>query len=249
MKRIFLLVLFIFSMSISEASDYKLKLVLDGKNYDKVFLNLSFLSGKQGQIAGKFDQKDHSWSFVIPESVQNDVAFFSYRVCYDEGRNMVCGIDFKNQVSGNAVTFNQFVIDPEISVVYGTYLGTREISTQDLPGAKVKGKDGMSFDSFLISDSMGSEWNIAAQYPTFSFFSPRSEDETEFGYYDYLKQYVAVVKKNPDSISLMNFVVKGRHLYKSAYDLSEVYNEFSESLRASKAGRILANFIKNDCRF
>ena len=250
MKKIFLLLSFVFSIVTSEAIDYKLKLVLDGKDYDKIFLNLSLLNGKQEQITGNFDQKDHSWSFAIPESTQSDIAFFSYHVCYDEKKNMICSIDFKSVVSDDTVTFNRFVVDPNVTVIHGTYLGTRTISTSDFSGVKVKGKDGMlSFDSFFIADPKCVEWNIAAQYPTFSFFSPRSEDEAGFGYYDYLRQYVEIVKKYPDSISLMNFVVKGRHRYKSAYDLSEVYNEFSESLRASKAGKILADFIKNDCKF
>ncbi len=250
MKRIFILFVFVFSISMSDAADYKLKFVLSGKDYDKFLLHLSLLDGRQEQIAGEFDRKDHSWNCVIPESIRNDVAFISCRVWDNEGRNGFCNIDFKYPVSNDTLTVSRFVVDSDVTTIYGTYLRTRTVLMQDYPAARLKnGEDKFSIDNFVISSPESEEWNITAQYPVFSFFSPRNKDEEGFGYYDYLKQYVEVVKKFPDSQSLMNFLVMGRHRYKSAYDLSEVYNEFSENLRTSKAGRILANFIKNDCKF
>lgn len=250
MKKIAVLLAFLFSISLSDAADYKLKFILDRKEYNKILMDLSLLNGKQEQIVGIFNQEDHSWNFVIPESIQNDIAFVSCHVWDDGTYGGLHSIDFKFLASEDTLAVSRFVVDQEVTTVYGTYLGTKSVSIKDCPGVRLKnGEDKYSVDDFLISSPKSTEWNISAQYPTFSFFSPRNKDEMEFGYYDYLKQYVETVKMFPDSQSLMNYLVKGRHRYKSAYDLSEVYNGFSESLRASKAGRILADFIKNDCKY
>lgn len=230
--------------SVIESKEYKVKLILSGKQYDKVYLAVDALNHAENLMinSSRYDKQENSWLFTIPDSITEKL--ISYRFIFEnknESENTIYRTSFRSVNNGDTIKYPYFPLDYKIKTIRARYLST-QISKNAFIRYKKKNIIGTSQnDYFLMSFTKNTEQEIQSKYLYFQFYDPRRK--VQLSYAEYLTININAVKEYPHSRYLLGELAASLSSYKSKGDLQNVFTNFSDELKQSYIGRKITEFI------
>jgi thiol-disulfide isomerase/thioredoxin len=246
MKYTFLVVLLLMATLIY-SQNYTLNVVLEGKQYDNVYLQGQSVNLESVKVCnGTPNKQKNSWTFSIPDSSFNTLISYSIRFeNKNKKENTFCYIQFQSITDNNdTVKYGILPFDSKVRHLTAKYVKT---DIQDNQLIRYKGEvilGSVQSDVFLIPFQKNTELAIQSKYRWFSWFHDQNR-EVQLSYSENLNNYINIAKEYPDSRFLISGMIGQLPKYKSKEDLQHVFNNFSPQNKQSFIGKKIADFIQN----
>lgn len=229
----------------TKLNDYKLFVTLENAPFDSLYL-LDYTSGRKVFLPGEKIDKS-TWEITIPDSIALNSASMLLQVSkYNIINKSSRKVRFVSEKNGRKAVFADVGIEDRENYIHATYIDKTIISDNDF-SIKIGGKDSilsgdLILENFkLILKNNNSDVTIRAQDPLFSWF-PNFNDE-EVSYDEYMKRYVDLSKKYPDSRYLISNLSRMLARYKSKNDVQSIYDNLSDKHKKSLWAERIERYI------
>ena len=240
MKHKIIISIFCALTTLSYAQNKSVKLSLEGKKYDNLYLNASMTNNEIIAVYGT-STDGYNWSFIIPDSISEICRDYCIRnKNKQKPRVDFQRIEFQSIINNDTLTGGYFNFEENENLIelkgkfYTTKLFENKIYIEELDTTIVI--QTIENDYFSTSLPKNRFLREFMETPTFSFFS-----EVEYGnesYEECLKKYAEKIKKNPNSLYYMSYFAVTPHYYKSKKDIENLYKLFSPKMQNSIWGKM-----------
>jgi thiol-disulfide isomerase/thioredoxin len=244
MKRKITIVLFCALTTLSFAQNKIVKLSLEGKKYDNLYL-LASTKGNQNSAVYGTSADGYNWTFSIPDTISNICSSY----CIRSKNQQSSHIHFKTIVKNDTLIGGYFNFDEKEKLIDlkakfdTTELFENKVYIEELDTTVVF--QTWENDYFSIPFPKNRYLKEYMQTPMFCFF--QDDMDTTKTYHQFLEEYANLIKQNPNSIYYISclastanyfsyFNVEG---YKS--DIKKMYELFSKKIQSSYFGKIVKN--------
>ena len=249
MKCLCQLLLIIMTVFISNemlsARDHIVNFQFTGVIYDSLYIFGPDINMKKIEIDGQRKGGNH-WSFAIPDSIYDILPAFevTYKTT-DWKKYVTYFIRFNYLTKKDTVNFMALSLADEDMFLKARFL--RRDTIKKIPFIIQKnGKNALTYgerinDEFQISDTLSTDIAARIVDPYFSAFW--NGGEIHKTYEDYLKEYIEMSLKYPDSKYLMTNLSNYIMLYHSREDVAKVYNNLSDKYKLTYWGKRINEYI------
>lgn len=248
MKKVCLLLLIWISIScqvISRSDNYKLFVRLENAPFDSLYLlectqdRYLFFSGEK--------TSEFTWEFTIPDSIIHNSTDMRLKLSkYDYLNKQSKSIRFLHEINGKKNVIGNIGVQGRNNYIHAIYVG-ENIFPNEYFSAKIGKKDTIILgelvdeDFKLVLEKDNSDITIRAQDPLFcTFLNSRNED---ISYDEYMKQYVKLSQKYPDSRYLISSLASSLYLFKTKEDVLSIYQNLSNSYKSTHWGEKIERYL------
>lgn len=249
LKKLFVIfILIIFYLSIS-AQNKVLRIELQGKSYDSLFIDDIREIPNRYKIKG-VKQNTDTWLFTIPDRIYDSLPDFEIRhSAFDFKTNTSSRIRFISAQNGDSYFTNRLNFQDGEQSITAKYNKTTVfddmIFSVQLPNKEYKsniaGK--MIMDYFTINCDSTSDIYIRTLEPYFSYFL--DVKNKGYDYNGFLEHYSTLAKKYPASRYLMINLSSNVDKYRSTQDVESLYNILSNKYKKTIFAKNIERYLKN----
>jgi len=242
------LIMYLSFNSLLLAQNHVVNFHLEGIEYDSLYIYGIDVHAQKIKIPGR--QKDRNvWTFSIPDSIYNIVPQFQLAPkSADLKKYILYEIEFDCVINKDTLKTLVMNFNDKDSIVQAKYAGR---SSQDSTyiiikkkGERILVKAAEMRDRFLVSTEDDSDLIIRAKCPTFSCFYNLNGKEDEYEYF--LKQYMVLSAKYPDSKYLIINLSQNLTQYKSKNDIVKVFNHLSDRYKQTYWGKRIKQYLNRN---
>jgi thiol-disulfide isomerase/thioredoxin len=228
------------------AQNRTLTVNLHGMKYDSLLISGVDLNNKAQLRRKGTALNDSCWLFSIPDSVYNNWKYFSIVSQYITGNDPTQRIIVSARLIGkDTLKTKLYNFDDRLPVIDAFYLKSHTTKERFV---RKRNNENELFEATQIADlfevKCGEDKDIVLwmKYPNFSFFT--GIDDKDLDYNVGLREYVSIVKANPESRFLMIALYNHWGMYHSKEDVEKVFNNFSSKARQSIWGQRIQNYLE-----
>lgn len=249
MKCLCYLLLIVMTVFISNetlsAHDHIVNFQFAGVKYDSLYIFGPDINMKKIEIDGQRKGENH-WSFAVPDSIYDILSAFevTYKTT-DWKKYITYFIRFNYLTKKDTVNFMALSLADEDMFLKARFL--RRDTIKKFPFIiQENGKNTLTYgeritDEFQIIDTLSTDIAARIADPYFSAFW--NGGEIHKTYEDYLKEYIEMSLKYPDSKYLMTNLSNYIMLYHSREDVAKVYNNLSDKYKLTYWGKRINEYI------
>ena len=230
--------------SFGSEKDKLVKLSLEGKKYDNLYLLANTVSLKKLKKIDGTSTDGYNWTFVIPDSISEIARYYEIRHKNDslinENEDNIYMIDFRTIIESDTLRGGYFNFDKNENLI--ELKGKFDVAKSFENKMYVAELDTTIFlytnvtDYFLMPLPQNRYLREFMQTPMFSFFY--DEKNPDKSYEEFLVEYADKIKKNPNSLYYISFFEATSHFYKSKEDYENLLILFSPEMQNSKWGEL-----------
>lgn len=244
-------ILFVIFISLSICAQNKiLKVEIEGKKYDSLFVYDFREVHNRCKIEG-VKQTDNTWMFTIPDSIYDLLPEFEIiPKIFDFTNKISSRIRFTSSISNDTTFTNRLNFQDELTYIKANYNKTSVFDSirffSQLPNSKYKTNiiGQIKIDYCVIDNSSSSDAHIRMLEPYFSTFL--NIHNREYNYNEFLDYYYKLAKKYPASRYLIINLASNLDKYHFAKDVELIYNALSNKYKNTFWGENIERFIKNE---
>jgi len=251
MKKLFLFLIFIACMAMlfscnKSSSSCKLRIQLEDAPFDSLFI---YYYNDSGRITYKGQKiKKYLWEFSLPETVLDSSEFLRL-TCqfYDQQNNLSYAVKFYGENNGNRYYFNGFILEDKMiyNGICAKYTNQEMSNGQQILDYTNDGELEI-IDTNIVSLNFkvvksNDDIDIMSQQPFFSNFTDPYNENKSYG--EFLKDYIALSKKHPDSKYLIIWLSENLLKYRNKADIQEIYNNLSGKYKKTRWGNHIEQFL------
>ena len=246
LRRLLLVIIVIFiSNEALVAHDHIINFQITGIKYDSLYIFGPDINMKKIEIDGQRKGENH-WSFAVPDSIYDILSAFevTYKTT-DWKKYITYFIRFNYLTKKDTVKFKSFSPTNKEMLIMARFL--RRDTIKNYPFViNINGRNTLKYgkiinDEFQINNTLSTDMAARIADPYFSaFWDGRKIHKT---YEDYLKEYIDMSLKYPDSKYLMTNLSNYIMLYHSREDVAKVYNNLSDKYKLTYWGKRINEYI------
>ena len=218
---------------------------LHGMKYDSLLISGVDLNNKAQLRRKGTALNDSCWLFSIPDPVYNNWKYFFIMSQYITENDPTQRIIVSVRIMGKDTLKTQlYNFDDRLPVIDAFYLKshtTKERFVRKRNNVNELFEATQIADLFEVKCGEDKDIVLRMKYPNFSFFT--EEDDKGYDYNACLREYVSIVKANPESQFLLIALSRTFHRYHSKEDVEKVFNNFSSKARQSSWGQRIQNYL------
>ncbi|MEY8685243.1 TlpA family protein disulfide reductase [Bacteroides sp. AN502(2024)] len=248
MKKVYSLLLIwilISCQAISHSDNYKLYVTLENAPFDSLYIlectqdRYLFFSGEK--------TSEFTWEFTIPDSIIHNSTDMRLKLSkYDYINKQSKSIRFLHEVNGKKNVIGNIGVQGRNNYIHAIYVG-ESIFPNEYFFTKIGEKDTIMLgelvdeDFKLVLKEDNSDITVRSQDPFFcAFLNSRNED---ISYDEYMKQYVRLSQKYPDSWYLISSLASSLYLFKTKEDVLSIYQNLSDSSKNTHWGEKIERYL------
>lgn len=230
------------------AQNKVLKMQLQGKNYDSLFIYEFKNVPHRIKIRG-IKQKNYSWYFTIPDSVYNTLPdFVIVPSTFDFKTNTSPRIRFYAKIDNDSCFINSLNFQDKETIVKAKYASSfiyNALVDVQMPNGKLKSNISAKFveDRFTIDCDTTSDVYVRMLEPYYSAFIDIKD--RGYDYKEFFNYYLKLAKRFPNSRYLMINLSEKLGGYQSVEDVQKIYDCLSNKYKDTRWGKNIRQFLKS----
>lgn len=229
------------------SASIKFEIQLENAPFDSLFLY--YYNDDFGRVTFTGQKiKKYLWEFSLPDTILKN-AIYLRLTCqfHDQQNNLSHTVRFYGKTNGNKNYFDSFMLEDKCHKISAKYSDQEKINDQMIVNYNKDGELAVIAANvvFLNFEVLNKEDDIyiMSQQPFFSQFKyPNDENKT---YDDFLKNYISLSKKYPDSQYLIISLSGNLLNYRNKDDVRVIYNNLSDKYKKTKWGIHIKEFLNN----
>jgi thiol-disulfide isomerase/thioredoxin len=221
--------------------------ITGGKTYNELYIR-SWQQGSMSEFAGE-TVNGYQWTFTIPDSVVEKTTSFEIR-SPDSIPPIITPmttyfryISFLGIIQGDTLKSNMFHFEKDemhIHLKAKYHRTVPEINYQYIPSLdSTFALQGWYVDYFLINPKQNRFMRENMITPLGFFFDSFDTEK----YNDFLVEFAAKIKENPNSLYYINELASTASYYKSSKDIKRLYFLFSDEMQHSYFGKVVHRYF------
>lgn len=239
MKKIIIpLILLLFLFCCSQKEELVVKLHIEGKEYDQLFMSCWIVDEPERTIIEGIKEGDNTWIFPINDSIFENTSLYSFSYALRDtadGKSIwgtSYSLSFVALNESDSLKQSQLIMDKNQMEYHAKYL-THSTFEREYDGKILQILEN---DSYIIPYEESTEYAVASKYVGFACFYDYKNNQP-ISYADGLDLYRKITEEHPDSRYLISWLHSFKSNFQTKEDLLSIYNLFSEDKRNSVFGR------------